>query len=174
KQFFSRIDGREPRLYRLGYNLASFVMFVWVMAAYRTSPVLYFAPGIWSLFMYAAQIVVAGILFQCVRQTGAGNFLGTSQLSSADTTPKRLITSGCYAHMRHPLYFFATIFLVLNPVMTAQWLLLTLFSLVYFIIGGLIEEHRLLKTFGEEYRMYQQRVPFMIPALSGLKTAPGP
>ena len=174
KQFFSRIAGREPRFYRLGYNLASFVMFVWVMAAYRTSPVLYFASGIWSLVMYAAQIVVAGILYQCVRQTGAGNFLGTSQLSSADTTPKRLITSGCYNQMRHPLYFYATIFLVLNPVMTTQWLLLTLFSLVYFIIGGLIEEQRLLKTFGEKYRVYQQRVPFMIPALRGLKTTLGP
>jgi methanethiol S-methyltransferase len=174
KQIFSRIAGREPRFYRLSYNLASFAMFVWVMAAYRTSPVLYFAPGILSLVMYAAQIVVAGILFQCVRQTGAGDFLGTSQLSSNDTTPHRLITSGCYAHTRHPLYFYSVIFLVLNPVMTAQWLLLTLFSLVYFIIGGLIEEHRLLKTFGEEYRRYQQRVPFMIPALRGIKPATGP
>lgn len=120
--------------------------------------------------MYATQIVVAGIIFMCVRQTGAGDFLGISQLRSAATPPHRLITNGCYAHMRHPLYFYSTIFLALNPVMTAQWLLLTLFSLIYFIIGGLIEEHRLLKIFGEEYRIYQQRVPFMIPTLRGIKS----
>lgn len=173
KQIVSRTADGESRFYRLGYNLASFAMFVWVMAAYRTSPVMYFAPGVWSLVMYAAQVIVAGIIFQCVRQTGAGEFLGTRQLSSSEPPPHRLVTSGCYARMRHPLYFYAIIFLVLNPVMTTQWLLLTLFSLVYFIIGGMIEEHRLLKTFGEEYRMYQQRVPFMIPSLRGIKPPTG-
>lgn len=170
KQIISRIPGREPRFYRLGYNLASLVMFIWVMAAYRSSPVLYFAPGIWSLVMYMAQLVVAGIIVQCVCQTGAGNFLGISQSSSTDTSPKNLVTSGCYAHMRHPLYFYSCIFLILNPVMSAQWLLLSLFSLIYFIVGGLIEERRLLKIFGEAYRIYQKRVPFMIPACKRIKT----
>ncbi len=113
--------------------------------------------------MYAAQILVAALLFHCVRQTGAGDFLGTSQLRSRHTQAQVLVTSGYYAHMRHPLYFFSMFFLILNPVMTAQWLLLTLFALLYFIIGGLIEERRLLKTFGEEYRDYQQRVPFILP-----------
>ena len=169
KQGVRRIAGKEPRFYRLSYNLASFAMFVWVMAAYRTSPVLYFAPGIWSLVMYTAQIIVAAVIFLCVRQTGAGDFLGTSQFGTASIPPQHLVTSGCYARMRHPLYFYSSLFMILNPVMTAQWFLLTIFSVVYFIIGGLIEERRLLKTFGDEYRMYQQRVPFMIPALRGNK-----
>jgi len=144
-------------------------MFVWVMAAYHTSPVLYFAPGIWSLVMYTAQILAAGIIFRCIRQTGAGDFLGTSQIHPTDTQAHRLITSGCYAHMRHPLYFYSIVFLILNPVMTIQWLLLTLYSLIYFIIGGLIEERRLIEAFGEEYRRYQQRVPFIIPASRNYK-----
>jgi protein-S-isoprenylcysteine O-methyltransferase Ste14 len=145
-------------------------MFVWVMAAYHTSPVLYFAPGIWSLVLYTAQIIVAGIIFHCVRQTGAGDFIGTNQIRSANIPTHHLVTSGHYSHMRHPLYFYSVLFLILNPVMTSQWLLTTLFSLVYFIIGGLIEERRLLKKFGEQYRQYQQQVPFMVPALRGIKT----
>jgi protein-S-isoprenylcysteine O-methyltransferase Ste14 len=169
KQIFSRISGREPRSYRLCYNLASFAMIIWVMAAYHRSAVLYFAPGIWSLVLYAAQILVAVVIFRCVRQTGTGDFLGISQLSSAGTHPMRLITNGHYAHMRHPLYFYSAIFLILNPVMTVQWLLLTLYSLLYFILGGLIEERRLINTFGEEYRRYQQHVPFIIPALHNFK-----
>ncbi len=68
--------------------------------------------------------------------------------------------------MRHPLYLYSTLFLALNPVMTAQWALLTMFSVTYFILGGMIEERRLLKEFGEEYRKYRKRVPFMIPALT--------
>jgi protein-S-isoprenylcysteine O-methyltransferase Ste14 len=165
KQFASRISGREPRLYRLGYNLLSLAMFGWVMAAGSASEVLYFAPGIWSLVMYAAQFIVAGILIQCLQQTGAGDFLGISQLRSAGTPHQQLTTSGCYARMRHPLYFYSILFLILNPVMTVQWLMLTLFSLIYFILGALLEERRLEDTFGEEFRVYRQQVPFFIPCL---------
>ena len=115
--------------------------------------------------MYAAQLAIAVAIFRCVRQTGAGDFLGIRQLRSADTAPRTLVTSGCYARVRHPLYLYSTLFLLLNPVMTAQWALLTLFSATYFIVGGMIEERRLLNEFGDEYRRYRQRVPFMIPSI---------
>jgi protein-S-isoprenylcysteine O-methyltransferase Ste14 len=57
----------------------------------------------------------------------------------------------------------------MNPVMTAQWLQLTIFSTAYFIVGGMIEEHRLLKEFGDEYQRYRQRVPFMIPSIKSTR-----
>jgi len=168
KQAFSRVAGQEPRCYRLLYNLASLAMFGWVMAAYRTSPLLYSVPGIWRWVMYLAQLVIAAVIFRCVQQTGAGDFLGLSQLRSAVTPPRKLITDGWYARVRHPLYLYSTLFLVLNPVMTAQWFLLTIFSVTYFIVGGMIEERRLLDEFGDEYRRYRQRVPFLIPSVKGL------
>ena len=169
KQAFSRVAGREPRLYRLLYNLVSLAMFGWVMDAFRTSPLLYAAPGIWRWVLYAAQLVIATVIFRCVRQTGFADFLGISQLCFATAHPRKLVTSGCYARVRHPLYLYSTLFLVLNPVMTAQWLLLTIFAVTYFIVGGMIEERRLLKEFGDEYRGYRERVPFMIPSLKGTK-----
>jgi protein-S-isoprenylcysteine O-methyltransferase Ste14 len=169
KQAFSRVAGKEPRTYRLLYNLASLAMFGWVMMAYRTSPLLYAAPGIWRWVLYAAQLVIAAAIFLCVRQTGAGDFLGISQLRSAIAQPRKLATSGWYARVRHPLYLFSALFLVLNPVMTAQWFLLTIFSTAYFIVGGMIEERRLLKEFGDEYKRYRQRVPFMIPSVPGTR-----
>lgn len=169
KQAFSRVAGREPRTYRLLYNMASLAMFGWVMASYRTSPLLYAAPGIWRWVLYAAQLVVAAAIFRCVRQTGAGDFLGISQLRSAIAQPRKLVTSGWYARVRHPLYLYSALFLVLNPVMTAQWFLLTIFSVAYFIVGGMIEERRLLKEFGDEYNRYRQRVPFMIPSVPGTR-----
>lgn len=169
KQAFSRIAGREPCCYRLFYNLASLAMFGWVMAAYRTSPLLYAIPGFWRWLMYGAQLVVAVVIFRCVQQTGAGDFLGISQLRSAVLPPRRLVTGGWYARVRHPLYLYSILFLVLNPVMTARWFLLTIFSVTYFIVGGMVEERRLLDEFGDEYRRYRQRVPFMIPSLKGLK-----
>ena len=114
------------------------------------------------------QLVIATVIFRCVRQTGAGDFLGLSQLRSAIAQPRKLVTDGWYARVRHPLYLYSTLFLLLNPVMTAQWLLLTIFSVTYFIVGGMIEERRLLKDFGDDYRRYRQRVPFMIPSVKGL------
>lgn len=168
KQFFSRVAGREPRCYRLLYNLASLALFGWVMATYRTSPLLYAVPGIGRWLLYLAQILIAAALFRCVQQTGAGDFLGISQFRSVAAPPRKLVTDGWYARVRHPLYLLSTLFLILNPVMTVQWLLLTLFSVTYFIVGGMIEERRLLDEFGDEYRRYRQRVPFMIPSLKGL------
>lgn len=163
---------KEPRFYRLTYNMCSLVMFGWVMASYRSSPVLYYAPGVWSLALYLIQFMIAVVLFNCVRQTGIADFLGFSQIKTATAPDRHLVTSGCYAIVRHPLYLYATIFMILNPVMTAQWLLLTLLSAIYFIIGALIEERRLVATFGDEYRRYQQSVPFMIPGRKRIKQPP--
>lgn len=172
KRLLGGASGEEPRFYRLTYNLASLVMFGWVMSAYRNSPVLYYAPGVWSLVMYLLQLVIAAILFNCLRQTDGSVFLGISQIRADTLTEPRLVTSGCYGMVRHPIYLFSTLFLVLNPVMTAQWLLLTFLSVIYFIGGALVEEQRLTALFGDEYRRYQREVPFMIPGPNRLKQPP--
>lgn len=140
-------------------------MIFWVMAAYRTSPVLYFAPGIWSLVLYGAQMIVLVMLAGCVRQTGFARFAGILRIRSGTNPAPELITDGWYGKVRHPLYLLSTLFMILNPVMTAQWLLLTILSLAYFIIGGVIEERRLIKEFGESYLKYRQQVPFMFPSI---------
>lgn len=110
------------------------------------------------------QAVVALLLFGCVRRTGAATLLGLSQLGGKEET-HRLVTDGCYSFVRHPLYLYSTLFLILNPIMTLEWALLTALSVPYFIIGGLIEERRLEAEFGDRYRRYRSRVPFMIPRL---------
>lgn len=153
------LHGAGRQGYRLCYNIASLLMFGWLMSVYRHSEVLYFVPGIWSLVMYLLQLVVLVMLVSCLRQTGFGEFLGFAKPASASFT-----NTGLYSIVRHPLYFFSIVFMVLNPVMTVQWLMLTIMSTSYFIIGGLIEEKRLVIEFGEAYRHYQQRVPFIIPS----------
>ena len=152
------LHGDGHQAYRLLYNIVSLLMFVWVMSAHRNSEVLYFIPGFWSLIMYLLQLIVVVILVSCLKQTGAGEFLGFTK-HTANTFTK----TGWYSIVRHPLYFFSTLFMMSNPVMTEQWLILTILAILYFVIGGLIEEKRLVAEFGEVYRDYQQRVPFIIP-----------
>jgi methanethiol S-methyltransferase len=158
------LHGADRQWYRLFYNAASIAMFGWVMSTYRHSDVLYFVPGVWSLVMYLLQLVVVVILVSCLRQTGIGDFLGFIKHTSSSFT-----CSGWYSIVRHPLYFFSTLFMVLNPVMTSQWLILTIIGTAYFIVGGLIEERRLTAEFGDAYRLYQQRVPFFIPNPANLR-----
>ncbi len=151
------------RTYRLAYNVASLLLFGWVMSAYQNSTVLYFAPGIWSLLLYFLQLIVIVILISCLTQTGAGEFIGLTGRTTSTFT-----STGWYSVVRHPLYFFSILFMVLNPVMTIQWLLLTLMGTAYFVIGSLVEERRMLTEFGDTYRHYQQQVSFLIPNFNKL------
>lgn len=163
KHFLIGSNQTRRKTYRMFYNLLSLLLFGWVMSAYRNTPVLYVVPGAWSLIMYLIQGVILLILVSCVIQTGAAEFLGLPNDNSAKGSTPRLITSGWYRIVRHPLYLFSMLFLLFNPVVTSRWLILTLFSYAYFIIGAVIEERRLLREFGKEYRLYKQRVPFLIP-----------
>jgi methanethiol S-methyltransferase len=161
KQKLSNILGRAMRYYRLLYNLLSVMLFGWVMLAWSSTSVLYVAPGIWSLVMYALQLLLLITLMACLKQTGMSSFIGTDLGGTTEKT--KLVTTGCYSMVRHPLYLFSLLFFVLNPVMTTRWLTLTLLSAIYFIIGALIEERRLIAEFGSQYTRYQEQTPFIIP-----------
>lgn len=146
-----------PQRYRLCYNIASFLLFGWVMSTGGGGRVLYVVPGAASLLCHLLQLLTLALLFACLQQTGIRAFLGVAPENG------RLISSGWYAFVRHPLYFLSLLFLALNPVMTSRWLTLTALAAAYFIVGALIEEQRLLKAYGDAYRTYRERVPFLLP-----------
>lgn len=160
-----RIGGTFPRVgrfYRLTYNLIALGTFFWAMSTWHLSSVLYIVPGAGSLLFHLLQLICLVLLVRCAAQTGLDHFLGLAQLRGF-TGDQRLITTGCYARVRHPLYSLSFLFMALNPIMTLKWLILTIFSTGYFVIGARIEERRLFAEFGETYRHYQERVPMFIP-----------
>ena len=78
----------------------------------------------------------------------------------------KLITNGPFNYVRHPLY--ATLLLTLPPLMIIWYtdlLFLLPWMLLYLIAHYLVmvEEKCLLKTFGEDYQIFQQYVPALIP-----------
>ncbi len=160
KERIAALLGRWDRWYRLGYNILSIALFAWMMSAWRNPPVLYFIPGIWGLLCYLFQIAAAVALCRCAAQLDIKAFLGISP--PKDST---LFQGGCYGAVRHPQYSMAIVFLMLNPVMTGRWLVLTILAIVYFVIGAWLEEERMLKEFGDEYRRYRNRVPMFVPSL---------
>ena len=154
------------QIYRLIYNLVAVVTFLWAMSAWHLSPVVYLVPGAGSLLFHFLQLICLALLIRCAAQTGVGDFLGLRQLRGIPAGP-RLVTTGCYAKVRHPLYTLSVILLALNPVMTLKWLIFTVLSTIYFVMGAWIEERRLVEEFGEAYRRYQEHVPMFVPSIQG-------
>jgi protein-S-isoprenylcysteine O-methyltransferase Ste14 len=47
--------------------------------------------------------------------------------------------------------------------LSVSTILINMVISIYFIIGSILEERKLVREFGEKYREYQQRVSMLIP-----------
>lgn len=92
-------------------------------------------------------------------------FDGMAFLGFKAETDAKLVQSGMYGYVRHPLYF-ATIVVILGLflLIPTQKMLLTLgIAYGYILIGYRLEERKLVAIFGAEYLTYQTRVKALIP-----------
>lgn len=104
---------------------------------------------------------------RCVLDSRPMSFTGVDvllnpKLSAPD---EKLVTSGFYRLMRHPIYTFSLVTLWLSPIMTWNLLALFLGITAYMLIGSWFEEQKLLRQFGEAYAEYQKKTPAFIPRL---------
>ncbi len=164
-------ERRYEGLYRIAYNILAVVTFAPVLV------VLWLEPGaaVWDVGGVAAvvfrvlQLVGVVGLSVSLLQIEGGRFLGTAQLSAylqGEPLPlpdEPLKTDGVYGLVRHPLYFFSLLVLWFTPQMQLNWLVFVILATVYFLVGSRLEERTMQELFGQAYREYQQRVPWMIP-----------
>lgn len=68
--------------------------------------------------------------------------------------------------MRHPLFLFSLILFWLFPRMTNLKLASFLAATLYFMLGTIPEERKLLAAFGDQYRQYRREAPWMFPGLT--------
>lgn len=104
---------------------------------------------------------------RCVLDSRPMSFTGVDvllnpKLSAPD---EKLVTSGFYRLMRHPIYTFSLVTLWLSPIMTWNLLALFLGITAYMLIGSWFEEQKLLRQFGEAYAEYHKKTPAFIPRL---------
>jgi steroid 5-alpha reductase family enzyme len=108
-------------------------------------------------------------LFGTLLMTDILEFAGLRQLAallsgeSLPLPPVPFKAGGPYALVRHPLYLFGLILLWASPVLTVNSLLLNLGATAYLVIGIYPEERKLLAVYGEDYRVYRQQVPPLLP-----------
>jgi len=114
--------------------------------------------------MLAGQGISALMLLVAVLQTDAFHFIGLRQIVS-DEKNGRLITSGLYRYVRHPLYTFGLLILWLSSSVTVNSLVVYVSLTIYILVGAYFEERKLLREFGQEYADYKSVTPMLIPGL---------
>jgi len=178
KQWIRQTMGPEnDRWYRLGYNIFAVITLLplWPMLIGLPDRTLYVVPAPWRWLMVAGQLLAVVGLGVTLWQTGPLHFFGLAQLITPPPhESSSLTTGGFYGWVRHPLYSFSLLFIWLTPVLTINLLTTFLIFTLYFYVGSIYEEKRLLAEFGEAYRRYQQHVPRLIPGLHpGSRLKPG-
>ena len=81
--------------------------------------------------------------------------------SPAASTP--FAVRGPYRWVRHPLYFFTLVMIWSSPDITLDRLLFNVLFTGWIVVGTRLEERDLVAEFGEQYRVYQRRVPMLLP-----------
>jgi protein-S-isoprenylcysteine O-methyltransferase Ste14 len=155
------------RYYRLFYNLGVSLTLLPLLALVVLSPDLQISrisfPWL-ALTLGIEGLAALGLLFG-VLQTGALQFLGLAQLSAPPDSgrPPKLVVSGLYRYVRHPLYLFGLVIVWLLPLITWNILAFNLGATAYVLVGIHFEERKLLKEFGQAYADYQRNVPMLLP-----------
>jgi protein-S-isoprenylcysteine O-methyltransferase Ste14 len=156
---------RGSRFYRVSYNLIALLTLLPVLAVPAANPgrLLYRLPWPWTALALTGQGLALFSLAAGLLQTDAWHFLGIRQISQAEPQTPRLIVTGLYRWVRHPLYTAGLVFIWLTPILTINLLVLNLGLTLYILVGSHLEERRLLAEFGPAYAAYQAQTPRLVP-----------
>ena len=168
-EYLKRTLGPKFRYYRLFYNVVSAITLVPVVLfahSVRTEPMFS-----WDGYLRIVQVVLLGtsglLFFLGARHYDARQLLGIKQiqegtLNKAITNSGELDTSGVLGMIRHPWYA-AGMFLIWAGQLDVSVIIVNAILTAYLLIGTLLEEKKLVREFGAEYRAYQARVSMYIP-----------
>jgi protein-S-isoprenylcysteine O-methyltransferase Ste14 len=155
------------RWYRIGYVLIALASFAPIPVLVFLLPdcTLYVVSAPWRWLMVAGQVFGAIGAAVAILQTGAFRFVGLAQALGGQAEEEPLQVRGLYCYVRHPSYTCSILVLWLMPVMTVNLLVLFALFTLYFYLGSIHEERRLVAEFGEAYEEYRRHVPRLIPRL---------
>lgn len=165
--------------YRLGYNIIAMVTaYIFLVITPKPALIVYDLKFPFDIIILIPQMIgLAGFIWT-MRYFNGGEFLGITQAyryvtkRQPETSDEQseLSVAGPYKLSRHPLYLFSIIWLVFRPQMSLFYLLLVIAAIVYFFIGSMYEEKKLISRFGNKYVAYSKSVPRIIPNFSSLQS----
>jgi methanethiol S-methyltransferase len=150
--------------YRLIYNIFAVISFLPILYLASTLPnqLAYSVPAPWNRVMLGGQLISAILLVTSFLQTDSLSFIGLRQLFEVEKSGG-LVTRGLYRVVRHPLYTFSLLFIWLTPTVSQNSLTVYIGATIYTLIGAYFEEQKLLRDFGDDYAVYKQKTPMLIP-----------
>lgn len=165
--------------YRLFYNIFALIsLFIWYDTIPRPRIPIYDLVYPFDFIILTFQIISLMFLIWSIRYFDGLEFMGIKQIirwinkeyNIKDIDEKsKLRTDGLYRISRHPLYLFTILFFVLRPQMDLFYLTLSILLILYFYIGSIYEEKKLVEKFGDEYLQYKNRTGRILPKLNFIK-----
>lgn len=165
--------GDKIAFYRIFYNFISLITF---FVVYEISPktgvIIYDLNYPWDIVIFIVQFFSLIGFIWAASAINLWEFLGVAQIKryyEGEYNPKELDEryilkkTGAFKYSRHPIYFFSILFLGLRPTMSFFYLLFFICLTLYFIIGSIYEEKKLVELFGDEYVQYQKTTPRLVP-----------
>lgn len=159
--------------YRMFYVVQSVVLLIPILYVYILLPSepLYTISDNMSLLFRSLQGVAVVFAVYASRSYDNRYFLGIGQIMDRYRSDrlsfhdhKEFVLTGALQYVRHPYYSAGLVFIWFRPLYQKDLVVNVIFT-VYFILGAVNEERKLIKYFGSTYRDYQQRVPMLIPRL---------
>ena len=153
------------RHYRIVYNIISLLGLVAILFYLATTPSTYLFNKNEGLQFLGLALSTWGLVFLrlAFKQYSWKEFLGVGP-NERDQSPK-LAMGGILEKVRHPIYTGTLLivggFFLFNPKVLN--LVTMVCVIVYILIGMVLEERKLEKEFGDQYRQYKERVPGLIP-----------
>lgn len=161
--------GKYFQTYRILYNLFSLITFLpLILYSYSLQSEMIFD---WNGYFQIARIL---ILLTCFFLFFAGSksydlwsFLGFRQIQQSEhhktmSDDGNLSTAGILSIIRHPWYT-ATFLFIWSRNLDISALIVNVIFSIYLVIGCYLEEKKLVLEYGEEYRIYQEKVSMLFP-----------
>jgi methanethiol S-methyltransferase len=168
-EYLHRRLGLTFRFYRLFFNVVSGLTLIpvfWYASSVRTEPIFRW-DGYWLIIRGLLLRTAALLFFLGAGRYDAAQFLGLKQIREGTSNKEitgsgELDTSGVLSILRHPWYL-ATMLLIWARPLDLSAILVNAILTGYLIAGTYLEEKKLEREFGEQYRAYQKRVARFIP-----------
>ena len=167
--FFKQRLGDKYRYYRISYNTFAIVSLIpVVLYTYSVRQAPFFS---WDGYLLPIRYLLLGagllILYEGSRHYDMQTFLGLKQIKgkvnhNLINTSGKIDSTGILGIIRHPFYS-GSILMVWSSNLDVSALIVNIILSVYLIVGTLLEEQKLVKEFGNEYREYQQKVSMLFP-----------
>ena len=164
----SRLGGLY-RFYRLFYNTFSILTLVWVLEAGRAARLgaQWDWPGAWQGLRLLLLTVGVALFYAGARRYDWRQFLGWRQIrgeggGAGIKADGGIDRAGVLGLTRHPWYLAGMLVVWARPLYGSD-VAVNAVLCGYFVVGAWLEERKLLRRFGDEYRQYRREVSMLFP-----------